>query len=51
MQERFEIHKQKMLIQCEVMPQIFDDMIKRLDALHMTFFNSYRYNRLRISHG
>ena len=31
MQRRFEVHKQKMLAQCEVSPRIFDDMINRLD--------------------
>lgn len=31
MQRRFEIHKEKMLAQCEVVPQIFDNMVERLD--------------------
>ena len=32
MERRFQIRKEEMLAQCEVAAQIFDDMIKRLDA-------------------
>jgi SRSO17 transposase len=32
MQQRFQKRKEEMLAQCEVAPQIFDDMIKRLDT-------------------
>jgi len=39
MHRRFQRRKQEMLAQCEVAPQIFDDMIKRLDKFATGYVN------------
>ena len=41
MQRRFEVHKQKMLAQCEVAPQIFDNMVKRLDQFARRYVHGF----------
>lgn len=48
MQRRFEAHKQKMLAQCEVAPQIFDDMIKRLDGFSAQYVSHLGRKEQRI---
>lgn len=48
MQRRFEVHKQKMLSQCEVAPQIFDDMINRLDQFSAQYVSHLCRKEQRI---
>lgn len=50
MQRQFEIHKQKMLAQCEVAPQIFDNMVKRLDDFAKHYVHSFYRQEQRV-HG
>lgn len=48
MQRRFEIHRQKMLAQCEVAPRIFDDMINRLDRFSAQYVSRLCRKEQRI---
>jgi SRSO17 transposase len=48
MQRQFEKHKEKMLAQCEVVPQIFDNMVKRLDHFAKRYVNSFCRQEQRV---
>ncbi len=47
MQRRFQIRKRKMLAQCEVSPQIFDDMIERLDQFAIPYVRHFERKEQR----
>jgi SRSO17 transposase len=42
MQQRFEVHKQQLLAECEVQPQIFEEMMKRLSDFSRPFADCLR---------
>jgi len=48
MQRQFEKHKEKMLAQCEVVPQIFDNMVKRLDHFAKRYVYSFCRQEQRV---
>lgn len=51
MERRFGKHKKEMLTQCEVAPQIFDNMVKRLDQFAKRYARGFCRQEQRVHAG